>query len=189
MKESKATRERVKKETLEIGKQYGEKFAHAADNFMKSMVVDGVTPKDAIGLDKGALENVYAQAYRLYNTGKYIEAAHLFRMLILMNSLEAKYTMGLAACLQMVKEYQNAAYTYAMYSALEPNDPMPFYYSSDCYIQMKDHLSAMLCLQMTIDKAGNKPEFSQLKERALLSLNSLKQNSPEVQAKTLDEES
>jgi hypothetical protein len=40
---------------------------------------------------------------------------------------------------------------------------------------MKDYLSGMLCLQMAIDKSGNKPEYAKIKERAIMSLESLKQ--------------
>ena len=138
-------------------------------------MIQGLTPKDAMGVSNSYLENVYAQAYRLYNTGKYSEAAHMFRLLIMLNAMEPKYILGLAACFHMLKEYYDAIQSYTMCSALDPENPIPHYHSSDCFIQMKDYLSAMICLELAIARAGDKPEYAKMKERAQLSLESLKQ--------------
>jgi type III secretion system low calcium response chaperone LcrH/SycD len=150
------------------------KFAAAFDEISHKMLKQGMTPKDAMGVSPQILENVYAQAYRLYNTGKYIEATHLFRILIMLNAMEPKYMLGLAACFHMLKEYENAIQSYTMCSALDPKTPLPYYHSSDCFIQMKDYLSAMICLELTMDRAGNKSEYAKMKERAQLSLEALR---------------
>lgn len=149
-------------------------FEKALKDLMTRMTVQNIPPQQAMGIDPQAMESLYSQAYRLYNTGKYSEALHIFRMLIIMNSTEPKYMMGLAACLHMMKEYKNAIETYSLCSMMDPNDPLPYYHQSDCCIQTKDWPSAALCLQMTIDAAGDKPEFAKVKERALLSLEGLK---------------
>ncbi len=151
-----------------------EKFDKALGEITNKMFKQGMSPKDAMGVNNAILENIYAQAYRLYNTGKYVEASHLFRILIMMNALESKYLLGLAACFHMLKEYMNAVQTYTMCVAIDPENPIPHYHSSDCFIQMKDYLSAMVCLELVIKSAGNKPEFLKMKERAQLSLESLK---------------
>lgn len=174
MKGSRGTRGQMKKESLETSKtsipQMESAFNELADKFFKK----GLTPKDAMGINNNLLEGIYAQAYRLYNTGKYVEATHLFRMLILTNPAETKYLLGLAACFHMLKEYKNAIQTYTMCSILDPQSPLPHYHSSDCFIQMKDYLSAMLSLEMSISKAADRPEYAKMKERAALSLDSLK---------------
>lgn len=158
-------------DTEEISK----KFDQALGEIGNKMLRQGVVPKDALGVSNNYLENIYAQGYRLYNTGKYVEATHLFRILIMLNAMEPKYMLGLAACFHMLKEYFNAIQTYTMCSVLEPQNPIPYYHSSDCFIQMKDNLSAMICLELAIDHSGNKPEYAKIKERAQLSLESLKQ--------------
>lgn len=175
MKGSRGTKGQMKKEALGSSTQQNEKFEKAYGDIMSRMFKDGMSPKDAMGINSNILESIYAQAYRLYNTGKYIEASHLFRILIMMNVSEPKYLLGLAACFHMLKEYKNAIETYTMCSAIDPHTPIPYYHSSDCFIQMKDYLSAMLCLQLAIDKAGNKSEYAKIKERASMSLESLKQ--------------
>lgn len=155
---------------LNLGKNYDEIFSQLGNKFLKQ----GITPKDALSISPGYLENIYGQAYRLYNTGKYGEASHLFRLLIMFNSLEPKYMLGFAACLHMLKDYADAIQAYTMTSILDPENPLPHYHSSDCCIQMKEYISAMLCLELAIEYARDKPEFAQMKERAQLSLKSLK---------------
>lgn len=174
MKGSRGTKGRMKNETMESARKQGEKFDQAIGELGNKMMVQGLTPQDAMGVSNSYLENLYAQAYRLYNTGKYGEATHLFRILIMFNAMEPKYMLGLAACYHMIKEYYNAIQTYTLAAALDPGSPIPHYHSSDCFIQMKDYLSAMICLELAIDRAGEKPEYAKMKERAQLSLESLK---------------
>jgi type III secretion system low calcium response chaperone LcrH/SycD len=176
MKGSQGTKGHMKKEEAsDKGKKAEENLDKAFGELGNKMLKQGVLPKDALGVSNSYLENVYAQAYRLYNTGKYAEAIHLFRILIMLNAMEPKYMLGLAACFHMLKEYNNAIQTYTMCSALDPQTPIPHYHTSDCFIQMKDYLSAMVCLELTIDRAKDKPEYAKMKERAQMSLKSLKQ--------------
>ena len=56
---------------------------------------------------------------------------------------------------------------------------------------MKDYLSAMICLELAIKRAGDNASFAKMKERAQLSLDSLKQNMgsiPEDAAKPMENE-
>lgn len=146
----------------------------ALDQYISKVFKEGSSPQDALGLDKSILDSVYAQAYRLYNTGKYEEAIQQFRILIMMNSMETKYILALAACFHMIKDYPNAIQTYTMYSVLDPENPLPHYHTSDCFIQLKDYLSAMISLELAISRAEGKEQYSKIKERALLGLESLK---------------
>lgn len=166
--------DQMKKESMSSEKKQREKFDKAFGEITHKMFEEGMSAKEAMGISNTYLENVYAQAYRLYNTGKYVEATHLFRILIMLNAMEPKYLLGLAACFHMLKEYHNAIQTYTMCSALDPQNPIPHYHSSDCFIQMKDYLSAMVCLELAIDRAKDKPEYAKMKERAQMSVESLK---------------
>lgn len=142
--------------------------------FTDKVLNQGVLPKDALGVKNNVLEGIYAQAYQLYNTGKYLDAIHLFRMLILIDPTEPKFTMGLAACSHMMKEYTAAAQSYTLVGIMEPHNPIPHYHASDCYLQLKDPVSAMIALEMAISRAGDRPEYQMMKERAQLSLQSLR---------------
>jgi type III secretion system low calcium response chaperone LcrH/SycD len=141
----------------------------------------GTSPKDALGLTDAMVEGVYGQAYRLYNTGKYKEAVQIFRLLLMINSTEPKYAMGLAACFHMMKDYQSAVNTYSIVGIIDPESPISFYHSSDCFIQMGDPLSALVSLEMAIKRAGDKPEYKTLKDRATLTAESLKKDIEKLQ--------
>ncbi len=153
-------------------KEIEKEFAQIAEKIFTQKA----TPKEAIGVQDDYLESIYAQGYRLYNTGKYDEGVHLFRILVLLNPMESKYMLGLAACFHMLKDYDNAIQTYTLCAALDPISPIPHYHTSDCFIQQKDEISAMISLEMAVDLAGNKPEFGKVKERSLMTLESIKKH-------------
>ena len=134
----------------------------------------GTIPKNAFGLTDAMVEGIYGQAYRLYNTGKYQDAIQVFRLLVMINAMEKKYVMGLAACFHMMKKYSNAAETYSIVAVMDPQNPIPFYHASDCFVQIGDVVGALVSLESAVKRCGDKPEFSVLKGRALLSIESLK---------------
>lgn len=174
MKGSRGTKNEIKKAIEQGSPDMLKRFESSFEDFLDKIMNKKMLAKDAAGLDNNTLEGLYAQAYRLYNTGKYIEAVHMFRMLIMLNPTESKYILGLAASFHMLKEYKNAIHSYTMCSLLDPESPIPHYHSSDCFIQMKDYISAMFCLELAIENAKDKPEYAKIKERALMSLASIK---------------
>lgn len=149
--------------------------AKKLEQITSKVVGQGVPPKDAMGLSDQMVEGIYAQAYQLYNTGKYKEASQLFRLLIMLNGAESKYSLGLAACYHMAKDYDAAVTVYTTCGMLDPNNPIPHYHASDCYLQMNDKVSAMIALEMAVKRSGSKPEFTQLKDRALMTIESLRE--------------
>lgn len=141
---------------------------------LKGQLAKGATGKDILGLSDQVIEGIYGQAFRLYNTGKYKEASQLFRLLVMLDGTGPKYTMGLAACFHMLKEYSVAAELYTVCALLDPQSPIPHYHASDCYIELGDKPSAIIALEMAVGRAKGRAEFSQLKDRALMTIESLK---------------
>lgn len=166
--------QQIKKATEEIGESLVRDKAQGFSKVAAKVVEQGMMPKDAIGLSDAMIEGIYGQAYRLYNTGKYKEASQLFRMLIMLNSTESKFSMGLAACFHMLKEYKNACGTYAICGIIDPENPIPHYHASDCYIHLGDYVSALISLEMAVKKAGDKPEYATIKDRSLMTITTLK---------------
>lgn len=166
--------QQVKKATEQLGAGIKEEKKGQMQTAMQQATRKGSPTKDALGLTDAMVEGIYGQAYRLYNTGKFRDASQLFRLLIMINTTEPKYVMGLAACFHMLKEYKSAIDTYAILGVIDPESPISFYHASDCYIQSKDPVSAMMVLEIAVKRAGEKPEFRTLKDRALLTIESLK---------------
>lgn len=162
----------IKKALEATGATVEKQLKKGIENFTEKMA-QGM-PKDALGLSDQMVEGIYGQAYRLYNSGKYSEAVQLFRLLIMLNATEAKYTLGLAASFHMLKDFRHAVETYTLCSILDVESPVPHYHASDCFIQMNDLHSAIISLEIAIKRAENKSQYQTLKDRSLLTLESLK---------------
>ena len=139
--------------------------------------------KKIFGVNDSSVQGMYGQAHRFYSQGKYNEALDLFRLLILLENSEIKYFMGASACLHMLKEYSSAVQTYMICGIMDPKDPRPHYHAADCHMKLGDKFAAVVSLEMALARAGEKPEFIQLKERAQLLIAGLKEEM--VKIKTL----
>lgn len=156
-----------------MGKAHSKEVGEAMLKVTKNVMQDGMAPKDACGMGDNTAEAMYAQAYQLYNNGKYGEARHIFAMLTVLNPLEPKYLLGQAASSHMLKDLEHAAELYLRFTIISPQDPVPFYHAADCYIQLQELDCAIIALNMVLKKAGDKPEYSSLKDRAKMMLGSL----------------
>lgn len=173
MKHAKQGMKKAVEQTAQsIGQKRGEAFSQMTNKALQK----GSSIKDILGVSDASVESVYGQAYLLYNTGRYRDAAEIFRLLIMLNSTEPKYLMGLAACYHMLKEYLSAASTYNLVSIIDPNNPIPYFHASDCYIHTGDKTTAAVMLEMAIKRAGEKAEFSTLLQRAKITLEALKKD-------------
>lgn len=170
----KSEERQAKKATEQVAATIGKDKTQNYDTVVQKVMQKGMVPKDFLGLSDQMVEGIYGQAYRLYNSGNYKDAIQIFRLLIMINSIEPKYSLGLAACFHMLKEFKSAADMYTLCSILDPQSPIPPYHASDCYIQMNDKVSALISLEMAVKKAGSRPEYQTLKDRATLTAESLK---------------
>jgi type III secretion system low calcium response chaperone LcrH/SycD len=170
----KGEQEQIKQSLKDVGESVGEKRKKNLEEAAKNILQKQVIPKEALGMSDQMIEGIYGQAYRLYNTGKYEDASQLFRLLVMMNSTESKYAMGLAACFHMMKDYKSAINTYTLCGIIDPKSPVPHYHASDCYIQLKDPMSAIVALEMAIKRAEGKPEFKSIQDRAKMTVEALK---------------
>lgn len=170
----KGEEKQVSEAAKNIGEQLKETNSEAYSKILKKATEGTVTPKDVLKISDAQIESIYAQAYRFYNTGKYKDASDLFRYLMMLNPTEAKYTLGLAACFHLMKDFEAAAQIYLLCNVLDDKSPIPAFHASDCYLQMKDKVSALVSLNMAIKKAGDRPEYQILKDRATMTAETLK---------------
>jgi len=179
----KSVQEEIKKAAGDIGKELKNEQVANLQKSLQNATRGTKSPKDALGLTDAMVEGVYGQAYRLYNTGKYKDAIQLFKLLIMISPTTPKFIMGLAASFHLLKDYKMAADTYVFLGVIDAENPISFYHTSDCYVRMNDPVSAIVALNMAIKRCGDKPEFKVLKDRAILTLQSLKKNVEEGKVK------
>lgn len=135
----------------------------------------GIMPFESMGFDNRFVGMLYSYAYKLFQSGKFSDAEQVYRLLMCLNPLDARYPHALAATLHKEKKFQESLNNYIVAAYLAPDDPMPLYHASDCCMQMNDPYSALTMLSMVIDRVGERKEFNLLKQRAELSINSLTQ--------------
>lgn len=164
----------IKRAAAAVGASVSDRVGKNSEKAFDDIMKKGFAPQNALGMSDAMIEGMYGQGYRLYNSGKYKEAAETFKFLVMVNSTEAKYMMGLAACYHMMKLYEAAIQSYMICGIIDPDTPVPYYHMSDCNIQAKDPISAIVSLEMAIKKAGDKPQFQAIKDRAILTLGNLK---------------
>lgn len=100
-----------------------------------------------------SFETLYATGCELYKNGKYEDAKSFFRFLTLSNSFERKNWMGLAACYQMLKLYQEAIACYSAAAIQDPSDPYAHWHAADCYFHSGNLLKARSALESAFNTA------------------------------------
>lgn len=171
----KSTREIIKKTIDDMGNAHSEEVKKAVEKLALDIYEKGMLPKDAMGLSDDMIEGLYTFGHRLYTTGKYDQAAQLFRLLIMLDSTQARFMMGLAACLHMKKDFESAATAYLLCGILDPRNPLPHYHAADCYMEMNQPGLAIQSLECSIACAGNRPEFAAIKDRSQVMINGLRE--------------
>ncbi|MFI8718502.1 SycD/LcrH family type III secretion system chaperone [Stenotrophomonas sp. NPDC077464] len=107
----------------------------------------GAAIKDLKGVSDDLLESVYAYAHRFYTDGRLDEAETFFRFLYLYDFYNGDYALGLAAVLQMKKEYAKAIDMYALAYALLKGDERPMLHVGQCHLAMGKLAMAKGCFE------------------------------------------
>lgn len=139
-------------------------------NEIALLVKNGVINQKSLGMSSDDLEKIYAQAKKLYHSGKYRVSRALFSVLILVHPKCPAALLGHASCSLMLNDLDASIDMFLEYGALVPKDPMPYFYISNCYEKKDDLYSTMIALQTVVNRAGNQPQYQEIKERALLAL-------------------
>lgn len=122
--------------------------------------------KEALGINDQTMEYLYSHGYQLYKIGKYKEAGRMFHMLYLLNAADLRFSMGIAACYHMQKEYLLASDWYFVCAALDQLSPLPYYHISDCLYKMNNKVGALIVLKMMQGRLTDDPKYKVIKERA-----------------------
>lgn len=171
----KGEEEEIRRTMERVGQQiedpaFIEEYKTALDDVLNK----GKLPKVALKFTDEKIETIYAEGYRLYNAGKYYEAFNVFRLLVFLDPTQARFAMGMASSAHMMKDYEAAVKLYMVCGVIDASDPLPHFHASDCLLQMNDKVGALMSLEMAVARAGTKPQYQIMKDRALLTIDSLK---------------
>lgn len=134
----------------------------------------GATHKDIFDFKPETIEYFYAQAYTMYNQGKYNEALYMFQILLLMDPGQIRHALGTAACLHRMGKYEAAGQIYLVAAPLDPENPLPYFHAADCYIKLHVNMMAEFHLTRCLELCGTKEQFAMIKDRASVMLEAVK---------------
>ncbi len=155
-----------------IGTDASDELSPAIDTIVDNLVNKNMMPMDAIGMDHKTVEALYVQAVNFYNTAQYKEAARAFHALVVLDAIESKFHIGLGASYQMLGEYENALTVYGSIGIFDPENPVPHYHASDCYIKQDLIPAAIAEMQIAVELCGDQPQYAMMKDRCLVSIKS-----------------
>jgi len=137
---------------------------------LEKVFKEGVPVKKAMGVSDKVIDWMYAEAYKLYQSGNYNEANAMFRTLEFLCPPAAKFSFGSAACLQMKKQYNKAIEAYMRAAAKDPESPIPFYHMADCFIKEEEYGSAMYALIALLDRSEGEELYGSIREKSKMML-------------------
>lgn len=140
---------------------------------LKQIIKDGKKPKDVLGFSDEMIEHIYSYGYRLFNLGNYKKARDVFLALQVLVPDDPRFSLALGSSYHRLKEYLEALRFYYMCGNQDKDNPMPFFYMYDCFMQGKFLGDAEICLQTVIARCGNRKFFAALKRRCQLTLDTL----------------
>ena len=108
-------------------------------------------------LDLALQEKLYSVAYSTYQAGEYAQGSEFFTQLILHNPYETRFWKGLAACLQMQKDYKGALHAWGVLSLLGNHPPEAHFHAAECYLllgELDEVKKALECARLHL-KAGS----------------------------------
>jgi len=101
-------------------------------------VMSGATLKQIQGVPDSVMESIYAHAYKYYQMGHLDNAETFFRFLVLYDTYNPEYLIGLGATLQQKKQYQNAIDAYKSVRILTKEDYRPLLHIGQCHLFLKN---------------------------------------------------
>ncbi|HLB33873.1 MAG: CesD/SycD/LcrH family type III secretion system chaperone [Verrucomicrobia bacterium RIFCSPHIGHO2_12_FULL_41_10] len=131
-----------------------------------SIIKKGIPISRYKGITKAQMDVIYNQSYNLYTAKKYEEAGNLFRWMALNHHIDKRAWMGIGACNQMLKQYNEAIAAYSYAAILDVDDPLAAYHSIDCHLALKNYPQALSALEAVILLSADKPEYAAIKKRS-----------------------
>lgn len=136
------------------------------DELSSFLLESGGTLSQVYGFEAQEMEAVYAHAYSLYNQARWKEALKIFNFLVVHDHLERRYHVGQAACLQMLKRYDEALKAYGMAHVMNVMDPVVALHIAECLIAQGKKEDALIALESVVAITEDNPKFAELASRA-----------------------
>lgn len=105
---------------------------------------------------------LYAMGYQAYERGQYREGINFFRVLTSLESHIQKHWIGLAACHQMLKQYDEALPAYSVAAVINEENPEVHMHAAECLFELGRYDEAQNALMSARHFAEKKPQYIHL---------------------------
>lgn len=163
----------LKSVVLKLGPSVPKEQKKVLMKLLVDIFENGKSPREAMNISDVEIRELYHIGYNLFNSGKYELARGIFHLLNILEPLNPGFATCLGVCYHRVKNYDRAISAYMQSSALEADNPVPLFYCYDCYMNLKMPDAAGIMLCNVIARAGDKPQYAKIKQRASLLLEPL----------------
>ncbi len=137
-------------------------------NWVGEQLLAGYTFQEMLNFNDTTMNKFYAKARNLFQSQRYEEASDAFIFLTTLNPHHYAYWIGLGMSDHLSEEYESALIAYAMASLCDPENPFPHYHAAACYQLLNDRENALLALEMVIRCCGDSFEYSDMKNKAIM---------------------
>jgi type III secretion system low calcium response chaperone LcrH/SycD len=144
---------------------------------ISDVVLGGKPVSEVMGFKKDDINNFYLFGYNLFRGGKFDLAISMFTFLTFLEPNVGKYRFALAAAYHKKKDFKSAAAHYFAAAFIDHLNPLPYYYASDCFVEMGETDSAILALTSVIMRAEKDPLYEKILTRAQAMKEALIKNS------------
>lgn len=158
-------------QTLENAKDKLPEKAIPAFEKALNEIVDGVPPKDVLGMSESMVEKYYTTGYHYYQSGKFKDALTSFTFLRFLDGMDMRFTLAIAATHHRLKEYDKAICNYLIFYGSDTSNPLPYYYMFDCFKNMNQLELARRALILAKKIAEKDPKYAVVLGRINLDIN------------------
>lgn len=149
---------------FKLSKKAKEKLKDKA--LLKKEMAEGKSPQQILGFSDETMAKFYRAAYHLFENRRYREAADAFLFLVTLNSHNHDYWLGLGMSTQLYGDFEAAIDAYEMAAITDVESPVPYFYLAKCLFAIHDRESALQALDLALEYADERGEYTELKQQA-----------------------
>ena len=169
-------REKVHHIMQELDLKSNTKDKKSIEDLLVRMHEENLLPRDILNLSPEFITALYNHGCQLFQSGKYNHALGIFYFVQEIDGHSFRYNMAIAACYHYLKDYTGAIHYYRIAAYNDPANPLPHFHLYDCFIKIKNPLTALNEINAVAYLTNKKPKYTALHEKASLELNSLKED-------------
>lgn len=144
---------------------------------MQQIIQDAYRNEDSIAelinMPEALIEKMSQEGTDHYKNHAFDKALPYFQFLATAQSNAQPHWMKLGAIWMQLNSFEEALKAYAVASIIEPEDPLPYFFSAFCYSKLEKQTDMKLSLQQVLVLCDNKPYYNELKTEASFFLQSL----------------